>query len=67
MPRRGFARVDPTFPWAAQLRFPGTYGLNPQGKPHSAFVGLKTTALVVYTGAPDEVHDFAVVEPLNTA
>jgi len=48
----------------ALLRYPGTYGLNPQGKPHSAFVGLETTALVVYTGAPDEVHDFGVVEPI---
>jgi hypothetical protein len=49
----------------AQLRFPGTYGLNPQGKPHSAFVGVETTALVIYTGAPDEIHDFGVVEPVN--
>jgi hypothetical protein len=48
----------------ALLRSPGIYGLNPQGKPHSAFVGLETIALVVYTGAPDEVHDFGVVEPV---
>lgn len=45
-----------------QLRMPGTYGLNPQGKPHSAFVGVETTALVIYTGEPDVVHAFEVVD-----
>jgi hypothetical protein len=48
-----------------QLRFPGTYGLNPRGKPHSAFVGVETIALVIYTGAPDEIHDFGVIERIT--
>lgn len=46
-----------------QLRFPGSYWLNPKGKVHSAFIGTETTALVVYTGAPDEVRSIEVVEP----
>ena len=40
----------------------GTYGLNPTGKPHSAFIGTETQALVVYTGEPDEVRALEVVD-----
>jgi hypothetical protein len=43
---------------------PGTYGINPAGRPHSAFVATETTALVVYRGEPDEVHELEVVEPV---
>jgi hypothetical protein len=45
-----------------QLRFPGNYWLNPKGKVHSAFIGTETTALVVYTGEPDEVRAIEVVD-----
>jgi hypothetical protein len=44
-----------------QRRFPGDYGLNPNGHTHSAFIGQETVALVVYSGEPDEVHEFAVI------
>jgi hypothetical protein len=43
-------------------RFPGDYGLNPSGHTHSAFIGKKTVALVIYAGEPDEVHECAVVQ-----
>jgi hypothetical protein len=45
-----------------QLRFPGNYALNPTGKPHSAFVGTESVALVVYTGEPDEVRSIEVID-----
>jgi hypothetical protein len=45
-----------------QLRFPGHYGLNPDGQVHSAFIGTETTALVLYTGEPDEVRSIEVVD-----
>ncbi|MGH8012387.1 MAG: hypothetical protein ACREQ4_07805, partial [Candidatus Binataceae bacterium] len=41
-----------------QIRFPNDYGMNPTGKPHSAFIGQETTALAVYSGEPDEVRQF---------
>jgi hypothetical protein len=45
-----------------QLRFPGTYGLNPKGKHHSAFIGTETIGLVVYTGEPDEILSFEILD-----
>jgi hypothetical protein len=45
-----------------QLRFPGTYGLNPKGKRHSAFIGTETIGLVVYTGEPDGILSFEILE-----
>jgi hypothetical protein len=45
-----------------QLRFPGTYGLNPRGKRHSAFIGTETIGLVVYTGEPDEILSFEILD-----
>lgn len=45
-----------------QLRFPGNYALNPKGKPHSAFIGTESVALVVYTGEPDEIRAIEVVD-----
>ncbi len=40
----------------------GTYGLNPDGKPHSAFIATETEALIVYTGEPDEVRTLELVD-----
>jgi hypothetical protein len=45
-----------------QIANPGTYGINPRGRKHSAFFGVETVALAVYTGEPDEVHELNVVE-----
>jgi hypothetical protein len=45
-----------------KLRFSGDYGLNPRGKPHSAFIGEETTALVIYTGEPDDVRSIDVID-----
>jgi hypothetical protein len=44
------------------LRAGGNYGLNPKGKPHSAFIGTETISLVVYTGEPDEIRSMEVVD-----
>jgi hypothetical protein len=43
---------------------PGAYGLNAAGRHHSAFTAVQTTALVVYRGEPDEVHELKVVDPV---
>lgn len=40
----------------------GGYSLNPEGQPHSAFIGTETVALVVYTGEPDEIRSMEVVD-----
>lgn len=45
-----------------QLRLPGQYGRNPTGKPHSAFTGTETAALVVYSGEPDKVRSIDVID-----
>ncbi len=45
-----------------QLKFPGDYGLNPLGHPHSAFVDRETVALIVNTGEPDQVSELGVVD-----
>ncbi len=46
----------------APLRTPRTYGLNPKGKPHSAFIGEETVSLVIYNGEPDEVRSMEVID-----
>ena len=45
-----------------KLRLAGNYGLNPMGKPHSAFIAEETQAIVIYTGEPDEVRALEVVD-----
>ena len=45
-----------------QLRFDGQYSLNPKGQPHSAFISVETTSLVVYSGEPDEIKSISVVD-----
>lgn len=40
----------------------GGYSLNPRGQPHSAMIATETTALVIYTGEPDEIHSMELVE-----
>jgi|SRR5579871_3013764 len=40
----------------------GSYGLNPTGKPHSAFIATETVAYIVYTGEPDEVRSIELVD-----
>lgn len=44
------------------LGMPGDYRLNPQGQPHSAFIGMESISLVVYAGEPDEIRSVEVVE-----
>ena len=43
-------------------RSSGGYTLNPEGQPHSAFIGQETVAFVVYDGELDEVHSLEVVD-----
>ena len=43
-------------------RLAGGYTLNPEGQPHSAFIGQETVAFVVYSGELDEVHAMEVVD-----
>jgi hypothetical protein len=45
-----------------QLRYPGDYSLNPTGQPHSAFIGVETTALVVYSGELDELKSVEIID-----
>src|SRR6185437_14959928 len=40
----------------------GGYSVNPRGQPHSAMIAEETTALVIYTGEPDEVTSVEVIE-----
>ncbi len=40
----------------------GGYGLNTTGQPHSAMIGRDTTALIVYSGEPDEIRSLEVVD-----
>lgn len=44
-------------------RASGGYTLNPEGQPHSAFIGQETVSLVIYRGEPDEIISLEVVEP----
>ena len=43
-------------------RSSGGYTLNPTGQPHSAFIGVETVSLIIYTGEPDEVVSLEVVD-----
>src|SRR5438132_7903636 len=43
-------------------RTSGGYTLNPQGQPHSAFIGAETVNLVIYRGEPDEITSMEVVD-----
>lgn len=43
----------------------GDYVLNPQGHPHSVFVAIPTTALVICRGEPDEVSDLGLIDPIK--
>ena len=40
----------------------GGYSLNPKGQAHSAMIASPMTALVVYTGEPDDVRSVDVIE-----
>ena len=40
----------------------GGYSINPAGQPHSAMIAAETTALVIYTGEPDEVKSVEVLD-----
>jgi hypothetical protein len=48
----------------APARSSGGYTLNPTGQPHSAFIGVETVSLIVYTGEPDEIVSLEVVDPM---
>ena len=40
----------------------GGYSINPKGQPHSAMIAKETTALVIYTGEPDDVTSVEVLD-----
>jgi hypothetical protein len=44
------------------LRGPGDYALNPSGHPHSAFIGSEVVSLAVYSGEPDDIVAFDVID-----
>lgn len=44
------------------IRGGGDYGLNTRGKAHSAMIASETTALVIYTGEPDEVRSLTLAD-----
>ena len=46
-----------------QKSFPGDYILNPEGHPHINLNIVETIALVICTGATDEVKEITVIEP----
>ena len=43
-------------------RSSGGYTLNPEGQPHSAFIGTETVSMIVYRGEPDEIVALEVVD-----
>jgi hypothetical protein len=43
-------------------RSSGGYTLNPEGQPHSAFIGAETVSLIVYRGEPDKIVALEVVD-----
>lgn len=49
-----------------QLRFPGDYALNPEGHPHSAFIGVETVGVAVYAGEPDRIVELEVIDPISS-
>jgi hypothetical protein len=44
------------------VRSSSGYTLNPEGQPHSAFIGTETVSLIIYRGEPDEIASMEVVE-----
>jgi len=46
----------------APARSAGGYTLNPEGQPHSAFIGTETVSLIIYRGEPDEIVSLEVVD-----
>ena len=44
------------------VRSSSGYTLNPQGQPHSAFIGAETVSLVIYRGEPDEILSMEVID-----
>src|SRR3954464_6895346 len=44
------------------VRSSGGYTLNPQGQPHSAFIGTESVSLVIYRGEPDEIVALEVID-----
>ena len=44
------------------VRASGGYTLNPEGQPHSAFIGSESISLVIYRGEPDEIVSLEVVD-----
>jgi|SRR5215472_4222558 len=40
----------------------GGYTLNPEGQPHTAFIGRETVSLVIYRGGPAEIVSMEVVD-----
>jgi hypothetical protein len=38
------------------------YTLNPEGQPHSTFIGTETVSLVIYRGEPDKIVSLEVVD-----
>ena len=44
------------------VRASGGYKLNPEGQPHSAFIGSESISLVIYRGEPDEIVSLEVVD-----
>jgi hypothetical protein len=48
-------------------RASGGYTLNPEGQPHSAFIGTETVSLVIYRGEPDEIVSMEVVDAIAAA
>src|SRR5713226_8600703 len=45
-----------------KARSSGGYTLNPEGQPHSAFIGSETLSLIVYRGEPDEIVSMEVID-----
>jgi hypothetical protein len=45
-----------------RLAHPGAYGINAEGRPHSAFFAQETIVLAIYRGEPDEVQQFDLIE-----
>jgi len=44
------------------IAHPGAYGINAEGRPHSAFFAAETIALAIYRGEPDDVQQFDIIE-----
>ena len=44
------------------VRASGGYTLNPEGQPHSGFIGSESINLVIYRGEPDQIVSLEVVD-----